>query len=96
MSTAYTQNHKFSPIIGPDCEILDGLYDYIDYNVEKVKDKIILNFTIKNIKEDEIMVFPGNILINGKLDEIRYSIISKKAKNKITGILKINNKDVKD
>lgn len=69
--------------------IIEGIYDFIDYDVTKNKDKTILKCTIKSIKENEIMAFPGKIILNSEIEEIRYSIISKKSKEKIVGILKI-------
>lgn len=38
----------FNPLLGGSSEILDGLYDYIDYDVTYNNDTAILNFIIKN------------------------------------------------
>ena len=83
---------SFNPLQDGTSEILDGLYDYIDYDVTYNNENAILNFTIKNLKENETMVFPGKILIRGNIDELNYSIISKKSKSKISGILKVSYK----
>lgn len=86
----HTPPTTFNPLLGGSSEILDGLYDYIDYDVSYNNDTAILNFTIKNLKEKETMVFPGKILIKGNIDELNYSIISKKSQSKISGVLKVS------
>lgn len=78
-----------NPLNGISVEILDGLYDFIDYDVTYNNDIAILNFTIKNLKENESMIFPGKILLRGNIDKINYSIISKKSNSKISGMLRI-------
>ncbi len=68
---------------------INTIYDYIDYNVFEKEDKTNISFTIKNLKEKETMIFPGNIILKDKIDNIEYSIISKNSKNKISGTLNI-------
>jgi hypothetical protein len=90
-----TPGNTYIPSIDPfskaKVEIIEGMYNYIDYNVIENKDKTILNFTIKNLKKNEIMAFPGKIIIKNSIKEINYSIISKKNKEKVEGILIIKN-----
>ena len=86
------QKYSSLPINYYDVEVLDGLYDYIDYEIEDYYDKTVLRFNIKNIKQKEKMVFPGNILIKGELNTIKYYIISKNSKKKMEGILQILDK----
>lgn len=74
---------------GSNTENIDTIYDYIDYDVLEKEDKTNISFTIKNLKENETMVFPGNIILNKKIDTIPYSIVSKNSKNKINGTLTI-------
>lgn len=66
---------------------LDTIYDFIDYDVCEKQEKTIINFTIKNIKVGETMVFPGNIILRNEIESMEYSIISKNSKNKHTGKL---------
>ena len=75
------------PFYDSSVESIDTIYDFIDYDVLEKQDKTIINFTIKNIKVGETMVFPGNIIIKNKIDSIGYSIISKNSKNKHIGKL---------
>lgn len=90
-----TPGNTYIPSIDPfskaKVEIIEGMYNYIDYNVIENKHKTILNFTIKNLKKNEIMAFPGKIIIKNSIKEINYSIISKKNKEKVEGILNIKN-----
>lgn len=90
-----SSNHMYFPNINPlhsnSIEIITGLFDYIDYDVSFNNEKTILNFTIKSIKENEVMAFPGKIIVRGDVDEIKYSIISKKSKEKINGMLHVIN-----
>lgn len=80
----------YTPLFGyNESKIIEGLYNYIDYDVDYNNGYAVLTFTIKNIKEKETMIFPGKILLSGDLDKIEYSIISKNSKEKIDGILKI-------
>lgn len=72
-------------------DIIDNIYDFIDYDVQEEKDKTILKFIIKNIKVNESMVFPGNIILKNKIEKIRYFIVSKKSNKTITGDISINN-----
>lgn len=66
---------------------LNTIYDFIDYDVFEKQDKTIINFTIKNIKVGETMVFPGNIILKKEIESMKYSIISKNSKNKQIGKL---------
>lgn len=90
--TSFNTPPMGDPLISSSTEYIKGLYDYIDYDVSYNEDKAILSFTIRNIKENESMVFPGKIIINGKVKEVEYSIISKNNNKKITGKLEILDK----
>jgi hypothetical protein len=90
-SMSHIPSTTFNPLYGKRIEFLEGLYDYIDYDVTYNKDYATLNFTIKSLKEGESMIFPGKILINGNIDKLTYSIISKKSNKKISGTLNIAN-----
>lgn len=89
-SPANTYFPNVNPLYKNESEIIEGIYDYIDYNVINDKKKTILNFTIKNIKENEIMAFPGKIILKKDVKELKYSIVSKKSKEIINGVLEIN------
>lgn len=77
------------PLMNSGLQNVDSYYDFIDYNVLEKEDFIIIDFTIKNLKIGETMVFPGNIILNDKISSVKYSIISKKNKNKIVGTIEI-------
>lgn len=71
-------------------ESIDEIYEFIDYDISNKNNETILKFTIKNIKVNEAMVFPGNIILKNKIDRIEYFIISKKSKKTITGQILID------
>lgn len=74
-----------NPFISSNIQMIDNIYDFIDYDEIKNKEKTIIDFTIKNIKVGETMVFPGNIFLKKKVSKIPYSIVSKKSNKKING-----------
>lgn len=90
--TSFNMPPIINPLISSSTEYIKGIYDYIDYEVSYNDDKAILSFTIRNIKENESMVFPGKIIINGDVKEMRYTIISKNNNKKIIGKLEISDK----
>lgn len=70
-------------------EIFNEPSNYIDYDVIYNDKFAILSFTIKSLKENETMIFPGKILVKGKVNQLRYSIVSKKSREKISGTINI-------
>lgn len=88
-TTPYIPSTSMLPLYNSSTESIDTIYDFIDYDVLEKNDKMIISFTIKNIKVGETMVFPGNIIIKNKIESIDYSIISKNSKNKHSGKLMI-------
>ena len=88
-SPRYSNIPSISGLVNNDNEIFDGPYNYIDYVVNYNNEFAILSFTIKNIKEKETMIFPGKILIKGEVNQLKYSIISKNLKIKVTGIINV-------
>lgn len=88
-TTPYIPSTSMLPLYNSSTESIDAIYDFIDYDVLEKNDKMIISFTIKNIKVGETMVFPGNIIIKNKIESIDYSIISKNSKNKHSGKLMI-------
>lgn len=88
-SPSYSNISSISGLVKNDNEIFDGPYNYIDYDVNYNNEFAILSFTIKNIKEKETMIFPGKILIRGEVNQLKYSIISKNLKTKVTGTINV-------
>lgn len=88
-------SHVPSPLLNPfltsTTDTIDTIYDYIDYGVINKEDKTILSLTIKNLKVNETMVFPGNILLKNKINKIKYTIFSKNTKEKIIGVIEVKN-----
>ena len=70
-------------------EIFNEPSNYIDYDVIYNDKFAILNFTIKSLKENETMIFPGKILVKGNVNQLRYSIVSKKSREKISETINI-------
>ncbi len=84
-STPHISMPITNPFISSNIQMIDNIYDFIDYDETKNKDKTIVNFTIKNIKVGETMAFPGNIFLKKKVSKIPYSIVSKKSNKKMSG-----------
>ena len=70
---------------------IDGVYEYIDYDIDHNSEKTLLSFTIKSLKANEVMAFPGNIIFKNPISDMKYTIVSKKSNKKIEGLLHITN-----
>lgn len=84
-SSPHISTPMTNSFINSNIQMIDNIYDFIDYDETKNKEKTIIDFTIKNIKVVETMVFPGNIFLKKKVSKIPYSIVSKKSNKKMNG-----------